>query len=42
MSWEEMTSSFVDTFNTYESDLMMDTVLQLAKENIFEGVGESK
>jgi len=35
-----MTSSCVHTFNAYESELMMDTALQLAKEKIFEGIGE--
>jgi len=42
VSWEMMTSRFVHTFDTYEGDLMMDIVLQLANENIFEGIGESQ
>jgi len=42
VSWEEMTSSFVHTFNAYESDLMMDTTLHLYREKIFEGIEESE
>ena len=41
-SWEALTSRFFHTFSAYEGDLMMDTVLQLARENIFEGIEESK
>jgi len=37
-----MTSSFVHTFSAYEDDLMLETALQLTKENIFEGIEESK
>jgi len=42
VSWETMTSRFVHTFAPYEGDLMMDIALQLANENIFEGIGESE
>lgn len=34
--------SFVHTFDAYEGELMMDVVLQLARENILEGISESE
>ena len=35
VSWEGLTSNFIHTFSSYEDDVMIDTALQLAKENFF-------
>lgn len=42
ITWEALTSNSIHTFSTYEDDLMVDTLLQLEKEKIFEGIKDSE
>ena len=42
VSWNDLTTNFITAFNTYDEDVMVDIVLQLIKEKVFEGVEESE
>jgi len=42
VSREGRTANFIHTFSPYEDDVMIDTALQLAKENFFQGFEESE
>jgi len=41
-SWEVPTTNFIHNFNPYEDDVIIDIALQLAKENLFQGIDESE